>query len=182
MKKIVFYGDSITAGFKQLESAGVINMGVGGDKTIELIGRLSSVTILKPDKLFILVGINDFTTNKGKWGDHLKIPFDKTYDILLETIKLSIPETQVYVLGVLPVNVSSIVLDQEVFDFNHEITELNQFIKALAESKGFQYVDITDAFKDENGYLKASFTPDGTHLNDDGYNVFYNQIIRYINQ
>ena len=32
-------------------------MGVGGDKTIEVIGRLNSVTFQKPDKLFLMVGI-----------------------------------------------------------------------------------------------------------------------------
>jgi len=182
MNKIIFYGDSITAGFQQLEKNGIINMGIGGDKTLELLGRLSSVTIHKPDKLFVLVGINDFTTNKGKWGDHLKIPFEKTYDLLLEIIKLSMPDTKCYILGILPLNVSSIVSEDEVDAFNHEITNINLFIKATAESKGMHYVDITDVFKDEKGHLKSEYTMDGTHLTDEGYNTFYDHVIPYINE
>ncbi len=177
MEKVVFLGDSITYGFIQLTRfKNVINMGVGGDKTIEIIGRLNSVTLEKPNKLFLMVGINDFTTNKGKWGNHLRIPFKESYRLLLETLKLSLPKTKFFIQAILPLNISSIVNKEEVSDFNKEIDELNMTIKKLANEFKMTFIDFTKKFKDENNNLKVEYTIDGTHLTEAGYEVFYNEI------
>ncbi|MGI6781330.1 MAG: SGNH/GDSL hydrolase family protein [Acholeplasmataceae bacterium] len=177
MEKVIFLGDSIIAGFTLLNRfKNVINMGIGGDKTIEVIGRINSVSIQKPDKLFLMVGINDFTTNKEKWGDHLKIPFAESYHLLLHTLKLSLPQTKFFVMAILPLNVSSIVSPEEVKRFNEELDEKNQIIKKLANEFNMTFIDFTDKFKDKNNYLKEEFTIDGTHLTQAGYEVFYNEI------
>ncbi len=177
MEKVIFLGDSITYNFTQLKRfKNVINMGVGGDKTIEVIGRLNSVTFQKPDKLFLMVGINDFTTNKGKWGDHLKIPFLESYHLLLKTLKLSLPKTKFIIQAILPLNISSIVSLEEVGKFNQEIDELNKEIKSLAIEFGMTFIDFTKKFKDEHNNLKKEYTIDGTHLTEEGYETFFNEI------
>lgn|SRR5690554_1285955 len=181
MEKIVFLGDSITAGFENLKQfPNVINMGVGGDKTIEVIGRLNSVTLEKPDKLFLMVGINDFTTNKGKWGDHLRIPFYQSYELVLDILKLSLPKTKFIVMAILPVNVSDIVLESEVDQFNEELDQINNKIKVLAEQRKMEYINFANSFKDKNNRLKDEFTIDGTHLTEAGYELFLNEILKYL--
>lgn len=177
MEKVVFLGDSITYYFAQLERfKNVINMGIGGDKTIEIIGRLNSVTLQKPDKLFLMVGINDFTTNKGKWGDHLQIPFKESYRLLLQTLKLSLPKTKFFIQAILPLNISSIVSEEEVSIFNKEIDKFNKVIQKLANEFEMTFIDFTKTFKDKNNNLKQEFTIDGTHLTEAGYEAFYNEI------
>lgn len=177
MEKVIFLGDSIIYNFTQLERfKNVINMGIGGDKTIEVIGRINSVALKRPDKLFLMVGINDFTTNKGKWGDHLRIPFFESYRLLLQTLKLSLPKTKFFIQAILPLNISSIVSKEEVSEFNKEIDQLNKIIKSLAVEFEMTFIDFTKKFKDENNNLKKEYTVDGTHLTEVGYEVFYNEI------
>lgn len=177
MEKVIFLGDSITYNFTQLKRfKNVINMGIGGDKTIEIIGRLNSVALQKPDKLFLMVGINDFTTNKGKWGDHLRIPFLESYRLLLQILKLSLPKTKFFIQAILPLNVSSIVSKEEISIFNKEIDELNKVIKKLTAEFEMTFIDFTKIFKDKNNHLKQEFTIDGTHLTEAGYETFYKEI------
>lgn len=177
MSEVVFLGDSITAGFTQLSRFdNVTNMGIGGDKTIEIIGRLNSVTIKKPSKIFLMVGINDFTTNKGKWGDHLKIPFEQSYQLLLDVLKGSVPNTKIITQAILPLNVSSIALEEEIDAFNKEITKWNETIKVVSEKLKIEFIDFTNKFKDEKGRLKLEYTIDGTHLSELGYEVFYESV------
>ncbi len=181
MEKVIFLGDSLIAGFTLLTKfKNVINMGVGGDKTIEVIGRINSVTIQKPDKLFLMVGINDFTTNKEKWGDHLKIPFKESYHLLLHTLKLSLPKTKFFIMAVLPLNVSSIVSKEEVKRFNEELDEMNQLIERLANEFNMTFIDFTQKFKDKYNNLKEEFTIDGTHLTEKGYEMFYHEIKNFV--
>lgn len=177
MSKVVFLGDSITQGFTKLaQFENVKNMGISGDKTIEIIGRLNSVTLEKPEKLFLMCGINDYTTNKGKWGDNLRIPFVQSYSAMLAILKTSMPNTKYYLQAILPLNVSAIALEEEIDEFNAEITELNKEIKKLAEEYGMEFIDFTDKFKDEKGRLKAEFTMDGTHLTELGYDAFLESV------
>ena len=57
MKKIVFMGDSITAGFKQLSNyENIINMGIGGNKTTETIPLVKTLRLHQPD----IVVFNDW--------------------------------------------------------------------------------------------------------------------------
>lgn len=175
MRKTVYFGDSITAQFKQLSTIPhVINMGVGGDKTIELVGRLNAVTLEQPDKLFVLVGINDFLVNKGKFGNHLVIPIEDVYRVLLQTLKISIKQCEFNILAIFPVNSGSVIREEEVEIFNYEIDELNQRIRRLAESFEMNFIDITTHFKDESNALKREFTPDGIHLTTEAYDLYFN--------
>lgn len=181
MEKVIFLGDSITRGFAQLDRfKNVINMGISGNRTLEVIGRLNSVAIEKPDKLFLMIGINDFIINKEKWGDHLKIPFLESYHLLLHTLKLSTPKTKFFIQAILPLNVSMIVSNEEVKNFNKEIDELNMEIKKMAKKFDMTFIDFTQEFKNKNNYLKEEFTMDGLHLNEAGYEVFYNQVKKFI--
>lgn len=181
MKKVVFLGDSLTNWFTKLDRfKNVINMGVAGDKTIEIIGRLNAVTLEQPDQLFLMVGINDFTTNKGKWGDNLRIPFLESYHLLLHILKISLPKTQFIVQAMLPLGVCGLATIDEVESFNKEISNLNKEIEKLAKKFNMKFIDFSNKFKDENKRLKQEYTIDGVHLSDDGYEIFYNEIKDFV--
>lgn len=183
MKNIVFYGDSIVANFKQLEQVdNLINMGIGGDKTIELIGRINAVTTLKPEKLFILVGINDFLVNKEVWGDHLKIPFYDTYELLLRTLKLSLPNLKIYTLAIFPINKTNFLTEEVAKKYNEEILIFNENISKISSNNIATHLNFTNKFKDSDGLLIDEYTIDGIHLSELGYNVFYNNVKPYFEE
>ncbi len=179
MNKIVFLGDSLTAAFELLETIpNVVNMGIGGDKTIDLLGRINTVVLEQPDKLFLLVGINDFMVNKGRWGN-LRIPFIELYDLLLKTLKMSLPETTYYIQAILPINIGNNTSIDEVTPFNLEIDALNKQIKALTLKYEMNFIDFSHLFKNEKGHLKESFTGDGIHFTKAAYETFLNFVKQY---
>jgi lysophospholipase L1-like esterase len=101
--EVVFLGDSITAGedWNTLFGAPyIINAGIGGDTTNGVISRLSTVTISRPRKIFLMVGINDLPLRL-----HENISYILTnYETILRQIRSESPDTVVYIESVLPVN------------------------------------------------------------------------------
>ena len=131
MKKVVFMGDSITAQFKSLaQFPNVKNMGIGGYKSTELIPLVKELRLEQPDVLFLMVGINDFLCNKRYWPHGYTIPFDKTYDALVDLITTNLPRTKVYLSSILPMRgrAEGMLVEENIIGFNREIDVINQFI------------------------------------------------------
>lgn len=64
--EIIFLGDSITERCEWTElflNTFLRNRGLSGDKTEGVINRLTEVTESKPDKIFIMIGVNDLRHN-----------------------------------------------------------------------------------------------------------------------
>ena len=57
------------------------------------------------------------------------------------------------------------------------IIQLNVLIKAVAEEKGYAYVDYHSALVDSNKGLPSRYSSDGCHPNQDGYTVMENLIL-----
>ena len=51
------------------------------------------------------------------------------------------------------------------------IGELNTFLAALCQKRGYTYLNYFDAMKDATGQLKAELADDGLHPNTEGYKV-----------
>ncbi|NLG81229.1 MAG: hypothetical protein GX490_01705 [Bacilli bacterium] len=171
--KIVFLGDSLTANFKLLNQfANIINLGVGGDKTIEILNRMDACYSHNPNKLFLLIGINDFLVNKKVWKFPEEIDITKNYDLILNNLKTNLPNTQVYCISILPLGRNTFFNREEISSYNLGIKELNLEIKQLAEKYGYTYLDFHDNFADYEGYLQSEFTLDGVHLTEAGYQHF----------
>lgn len=94
----IFFGDSMTENFEPYvpNSDSVSNMGIGGDFTEGLLKRIDNVTNSCPDKVFIMIGINDLVE---------KVPLSEiedNYISLMETIQQSCPQTTIYIQSTLP--------------------------------------------------------------------------------
>lgn len=178
MKKVVFMGDSITAGFKLLSQfPNVKNMGIGGYKSTELIPLVKELRLEQPDVLFLMIGINDFLCNKRFWPHGYTIPFDKTYDVLLDLITTNLPRTKVYLTSILPMSGRSegLLIESNVLGFNQEIDVINQFIHQKAKAYKHTYLDLNRIFK-KDGLLNQTYTLDGIHLSEQGYEVYLNTL------
>jgi lysophospholipase L1-like esterase len=157
---VVMLGDSLTqegSWHRYFPGVTVINRGVGGNTTQDVVDRLDTVFPFRPRLLFVLVGINDLNASR---------PRERTladYETLLIRLRTRLPATAIFVQSVLPVN------GQWPLASNDDVRALNVGIQALADRYGATFVPLGDRFVDGQGELEARLSPDGLHLNEHGY-------------
>jgi lysophospholipase L1-like esterase len=163
--EIVFLGDSLTDSCEWQEffrNAIIKNRGISGDTTNGILNRIDEVVDSKPQKLFLMIGIND--VNRGEKVDEIL----NNYKLILTNFRERIPQTQVFIQSILPINNQK----RPNKGVNSIILELNANLKNLAKQFSFQYIDLFSAFLDDNNQLDARYTTDGVHLNGQGYFVW----------
>ena len=99
--RIIFLGNSITEIGPWAKLTGdttVVNRGIGGDITYGVLKRLNDVIVRQPDKVFLLIGINDI----GKDIPDAVIA-DNIRKIVAAILQGS-PSTKIYVQSLLPLN------------------------------------------------------------------------------
>jgi len=160
---VVFLGDSITdeGEWAELLSHPVIkNRGISSDTTIGVLDRLPEIITPQPQKLFLMIGVNDLS-NLGRSPTEIT----QTYREILTRIHDLSPHTHVFIQSVLPIN-SSLFFGQAT---NSSISELNSQLQILASEFSHSYIDLFAHFTDAHGQLDAQYTTDGIHLNGTAY-------------
>jgi lysophospholipase L1-like esterase len=160
--EVVFAGDSLVGDGPWAEFySEVHNRGIGGDTVAGVLGRLDEILEGKPRKLFLLIGTNDLAA---------AVPdsqYLRHYRTLLERVRKESPDTAITVLAIFPVNMTFPV--QPTYD-NTRVVEANRKLKELvAEFPEVRFLDLTGELVDKVGSLRREFSPDGMHLNIDGY-------------
>jgi lysophospholipase L1-like esterase len=164
---IVFVGDSITEGWQTLEQdfAGlpvkVVNRGIGGDTTPNLLYRLQGdVLDLHPRALVLLIGTNDL-------GEHTS-PADIAENLrkLHQEIRAAYPEIPIAWCLVMPRKADD--------TYPERIHDLNLLIVKIAGSDpGVTVCDTFTPLALPDGSSKPEdFVPDRLHLNAAGYAVW----------
>jgi|WetSurSiteA1Bulk_404760.scaffolds.fasta_scaffold09961_2 lysophospholipase L1-like esterase len=172
--EIIFIGNSIARGcewnelFKNLK---IKNRGIGGNKTYDVLMRISNTLESKPKKIFILIGINDLSED---------LPIDsifKNYNQIMEKIKNESPTTEVYIQSILPIN------DKYYGGFatNEKIKLLNLRLQSLADDKNLKYINLYSHFLDSEGNLSEMYSNDGIHLLGRGYQLWKSIIEKDVN-
>lgn len=176
-QKIVFLGDSLTANFNMLDNyENVINLGIGGDKTTEVLPRLNEVYKYNPHKLFFHIGINDYLVNKKVWDYPDEIYIANNFEEILKRLKENLPDTKFYSISIFPVGKCTFLAEELLGLYNEEIVQLNDELKKISDEYNFEYIDINDIFKGNNGNLKDEYTIDGIHLSEIGYTKYLEAI------
>lgn len=168
-KRIVFFGDSITEGWKTIHPAffagkSYINRGINGQTTSQMLLRFRPDVIeLKPKIVAILAGGNDIAGNTGP------VTPETILGNLISMCELAKANNiQVILCSILPAN-----------DFPwkrgiepaHKIEALNEMILKYAKANDIAYVDYYSAMADERKGLKSIYSEDGVHPNKEGYLV-----------
>ena len=164
---IVFVGDSITEGWHTLKQdfaplgVKVVNRGIGGDTTPNLLYRLDDdILSLHPRGLVILIGTNDL-------GEHTP-PADIADNLreMLGRIRAAYPQIPIAWCLVMPRTGDD--------TYPERIHELNTLITNLAASDPLITVcDTYTPLAQADGTSKPDdFVPDRLHLNANGYAVW----------
>ncbi len=164
--EIIFLGDSITDYCEWSELFGnhkIKNRGISGDRTDGILNRLDEILQAQPQKIFIMVGINDLI--QGRERDKVFI----SYKTIVEKIKDKLPETKLFIQSVLPVN--NLKAQKKLFLIfnNTKVREFNTKLQELAKDFSLTYIDLFAAFADSNKELDEKYTTDGVHLNGEAY-------------
>lgn len=163
---IVFVGTSLTQGFPLTElfkDCRLKNRGIGGNRTNDILNRLSEVTDGKPAKIFLEVGSNDIQPNcitDTIFNNFLQI---------INRIQKASPKTKLYVQSVLPFGRNNISY----------IESYNERVKAYCSNNGITFINIYPLFL-QNGTIKKELTTDGTHLKAAGYLIWKYAIEKYL--
>ena len=165
--KICFLGDSITRQgdwANATNNSNCINMGIGGNTTIDVKNRLNDVIELNPCKIFIMIGINDLNRNFNV--DDIS---QNLYDILT-FLEKHLPKTQIILQSVLPIGGK----DAEARALPSMVIELNEKYKKLALTiSNTIYINLHDYFLNDNGLLNMDlYDGDGLHLSKKGYSLW----------
>ena len=168
---IVFVGDSITEGWHTLKhdfadlGVKVVNRGIGGDTTPNLVYRLQDdVLSLHPRALVILIGTNDL-------GEHTSpAVIAGNLRVLHERIRAAYPDIPIAWCLVMP--------RRENDTYPERIHDLNDRIRELVKSD--PHITLCDTFtplaQPDGSSIPDDFVPDRLHLNAKGYAVWHSVV------
>lgn len=163
--EIIFLGNSITdiAEWAELWANPLVrNRGISGDNSFGVLARLDEVYASKPEKIFLMIGINDIA--KGT-PDSIII---SNYQKIITRLRAATPSTSLVIQSILPTNDSFTEFIRHQGKDTH-IRAVNAALKTLAAQYQCTFVDLYPKFLDEQGRLDKKYTNDGLHLTAAGY-------------
>ncbi len=168
-KRVVFMGNSITEGWKNVDSnffanPDYINRGISGQTSSQMLLRFRQDVIdLKPALVVILAGTNDIAENTGP------ISLENILGNIISMAELArVNKIHVVLSSVLP-----------AYEFGwhpglqpaEKIIRLNSMIKEYAYNNKLTYVNYHAAMADERNGLDKKYSGDGVHPTIEGYRV-----------
>ncbi len=133
----------------------VINQGVNGQRTDQILGRLqSSVLDFKPQVVIVLAGVNDLY--QGYPADWVKRNLTLIYD------RCSKQKIRVMACTILPYNKAGPGIRARMRD-------VNRWIQAASAERGFGFCDLFRVVEDPVRPWSLASTPDGLHPDPEGY-------------
>lgn len=170
---MVFFGDSITCGGKWNEyfpDQQIINLGLVGDTILGMQDRIDMIEAVKPEKVFILGGINSLNEKNSE-------QVLEQYKTMLERIQKSIPNARIYIQSVLPISKEK---EKECVS-NQTIIMFNRKLETIASKFGITYINIHDLYTSE-GVMDLNKTTDGIHLKKEMYGMWAERIRTYMEE
>jgi lysophospholipase L1-like esterase len=167
--RIVFLGDSITAGWSGampafFESRPYVERGIGGQTTPQMLVRFrADVVDLAPAVVVILAGTNDIAGNTG----------DSTNKMIQDNLASM---AEIATANGIRVILASIL---PAYDYPWSpgrqpagrIAAINSWLRGYADDHGHLYLDYYSALVDDRGGMNAAYTTDGVHVNAAGYTL-----------
>ena len=167
--RVVFFGDSITDGWKLEESFPAklyVNRGISGQTTTQMLIRFRPDVIeLHPRVVVILAGTNDIAGNTGPMSLE---EIEGNYASIAELARAH--DIKVIYSSVLPVHqYTENAGDMFTQRPPEKILALNRWLKGYCAANGCIYLDYFSVMVDDQGHMKKELADDGLHPNAAGY-------------
>ncbi len=157
----------------------VYNRGIGGMTTAQYMDVLDLCILdLQPRRLFINIGTNDFNGPEATLDAVME-----RYDGILSRVKAALPEVELYLIAYYPVNPDAAEdFMKEILKFrtNELLIRANGRVAELAKKYRGNYIDLNAPLKDGEGRLKAEYTVEGMHINENGYRAILTELLPYL--
>lgn len=153
--KVAIIGNSLVdnAEWHELLGSGVVNRGIGGEITSELLLRIDDIIEQEPKSIFLMTGINDI---RGS------LPVKRNYTFIIDKITAS--EIPLFVQSTLYVSDDY----PNAHRINKKVKDLNDYLKDI---EGITYIKMN---------LKDYLSKDNLHLTGEGYIVWADAIKEYL--
>lgn len=157
--KVLFVGDSIIQGgswAEWLSASTVVDEGVGGATTADVVARLPELVEQAPDTVVVLVGTNDLAWHRTT--EHIV----RNIETIVATFRRDLPDVRLLVISVLP----------RGHEFAPQIREINRHLWQFAPTAHAGYLDLWPVLAGEDGGILPQYSEDGLHLTEDGYQAW----------
>jgi beta-glucosidase len=168
---VLLVGDSITIQWgdswkKHFPDLKAVNIGIGGDKTQNVLWRLdhSGVEGLQPKAIVLMIGNNNmfFTPETGVEAAALGI------QICVKNLREKFPAAAIIVATILPAHTPGNAFYEDIKKTNAALDPLK-----LDSDANVKVIDLWSDFTNADGTIKKElFTPDNIHLSPAGYAVY----------
>jgi len=167
-KDVVLVGDSMVAYLNPslYNLLDITLQGIAGDTTKGVKERLNLIYRLNPKKVILSIGSNDLVILNETPKKVAENILSLAYEIEKET------HAKVYVLSMTPV-----IRDHDISNplyistrTNEMLEEINNMLSQTLNHDVF--IDLYHDLIDENDNLNPSFSTDGIHLNQKGYEIY----------
>jgi lysophospholipase L1-like esterase len=176
---VVFWGDSITAGWraagkevwaKHFEPLKAVNFGIGGDRTQHVLWRILNGELdgIRPKLAVVMIGTNNTNSQDS--------PADIAAGVqaVVSAIREKSSDTKVLLLAVFPRGTND--PDPTMDPANLKLIEVNKLLSKLDDGKAIRFLDIGDKLL-VNGKMSKEIMPDHLHLSAKGYAIWAEAVL-----
>ncbi len=169
VKRVVFYGDSITDAWGRRPGTGeffpgkpYVNRGISGQTTPQMVVRFQQdVVHLKPALVVILAGTNDIAGNTGPSTPEM---IEDNFESMIAIARAN--NIKVVIASILPADHYAWKPGVQPAE---PIRAMNVRLKAMCAREGLVYLDYYSAMVNANGGLDPELAKDGVHPTAKGY-------------
>lgn len=173
--KLVFLGDSITAGWggkkdiwdKAFGAYDPANFGIGGDRTQHVLWRITNGELdgkIKPKAVVLMIGTNNVGADTAEG-------IAKGVTVIVKTIQEKQPQAKILLLGVFPRGEKAAPNSAR-----EKLKQVNDIISKLDDGSKVHYLDIGSKFLQPDGSITKEIMPDYLHLSAQGYQIWADAI------
>ncbi len=160
---VVFLGDSLTQGgdwaawFPELN---VVNLGVEGRTTEDVLERVDEVVATDPDEIVLLIGTNDLGMRRNVES------MVRNIQSILVDMRRELPGSRMLVQSIMP----------RGREFAERIREANIHLRQFSATVHAQFLDLWPTMALDDGELNPAYSGDRLHLNAAGYEAWLSEL------
>ncbi|TAD76916.1 MAG: hypothetical protein EA001_11470 [Oscillatoriales cyanobacterium] len=176
----VLTGDSLSLAFPVRllpNQAAWLNQGVSGETTRGLLRRLSDISQLQPEAIFVAIGINDLLQGVGE--DTIV----ENQRAIVRELRSAHPRSRIVLQSLLPHRGRLSTWEGRARLERAQTAKLkriNNRLAQVARDERVDYLNLFAMFSDNTGILHPDLTTDGLHLSDRGYLVWRAALDSYL--